>query len=171
MDLNKTIIAGRTVREPDFCTTPSGLSVCGFTVATSKHWTAASGEKREDTLFIRCSAFGKTAEGIRKWLTKGTEVFVEGYLKNNEYTSKSGEQKTSIELVVEKWQPCSWDQAKSLLARGNGAQQMPSFSPAFTPQQQQQQQPNVPVQQMAPEQRYAVPRVDDADVPIEDLPF
>lgn len=170
MDLNKTIIAGRTVREPDFCTTSSGMSVCGFTVATSKRWTTASGEKREDTLFIRCSAFGKIAEGIRKWLTKGTEVFVEGYLKNNEYTTKSGEQKTSIELVVEKWQPCSWDQAKSLLARGNASpSMMSSFAPAFTPQQQQQ--PNVPVQQMAPEQRYAVPRVSDSDVPIEDLPF
>lgn len=168
MDVNRTTVAGRVVRDPDYCTTTSGLPVCAITVASSRHWTSASGEKREETLFLRCSAFGKTAEGFKKWLVKGTEVFIEGYLHNNEYTSKTGEKRTSTELVVEKWQPCSWDQAKSLLARGNASpSMMPSFAPAFTPQQQ----PNVPVQQMAPEQRYAVPRVDDSDVPIEDLPF
>lgn len=181
MDVNRTTVAGRVVRDPDYCTTTSGLPVCAITVASSRHWTSASGEKREETLFLRCSAFGKTAEGFKKWLVKGTEVFIEGYLHNNEYTSKTGEKRTSTELVVEKWQPCSWDQAKALLASRNGtaqanSPQMPTFSPYFSQQNvpaapMQQNVANVPLQQMTAEQRFSEPRVDDADVPLEDLPF
>jgi single-strand DNA-binding protein len=91
------ITAGRIVRDAELRTIESGTSVCSFTVAAE----AGYGDKKR-TEFVKIALFGKRAEGLHEYLTKGTALTVEGSAKSNSWISKSGEAKGEIEIVADK---------------------------------------------------------------------
>lgn len=81
-------------RDAELKYTPSNMAILSFTGANN----IGFGDKKQ-TLWIRCSIFGKRAEGnLKDYLTKGTQVFVTGELSAREYTGKDGTNKTSLEL-------------------------------------------------------------------------
>lgn len=81
-------------RDAELKYTPSNMAILSFTAANNIGY----GDKKQ-TMWIRCSIFGKRAEGnLKDYLTKGTQVFVTGELSAREYTGKDGTNKTSLEL-------------------------------------------------------------------------
>jgi single-strand DNA-binding protein len=90
---NKITIVGYLGRDAEQRFTPGGMAVASFSVATT--------EKRKDgekTTWFRVSLFGKQAENIAPYLTKGKLVFVEGRLRQEEYTTKDGATRTALEV-------------------------------------------------------------------------
>ena len=96
--MNNYNFTGRLVRDQETRHTQSGMAICSFTVAVDYGYGENKGAN-----FIRCSLFGKRAEGgLPQYLVKGTQVAVSGELKVREYDDKEGNKQTSVEVSVDK---------------------------------------------------------------------
>ena len=98
--LNKVMIIGRLGRTPEMRYTPSGRPVTSFSVATSRSWVNAEGERREETEWFNVVAWGNLAEICKQHLTKGQQVYVEGRLQTRGWEDQSGKRHYSTELVA-----------------------------------------------------------------------
>ncbi len=105
--LNKVFLAGRLTRDPELRSLPSGMSMCKLGLAASRFYTK-DGEKKEETLFINATAWGKTAEYCNDALKKGRPVLVEGSLRGFEYQDKEGQKRTGVEITAERVQQLDW---------------------------------------------------------------
>lgn len=95
--MNKVILLGRLVREPELKTTPNGMSVCRISVAVQRKFKNADGGY--DTDFINCTAFKNTAEFISTHFKKGQQIVVCGSLQVSSY-EKNGEKRYLTDVVV-----------------------------------------------------------------------
>ena len=93
--INKIFIMGNLTRDPNFRHTPNGSPVCKITVASSR-----KNNNREETCFVDVTVWGKPAENCRQYLSKGSSVFVEGYLKQETWEDRNGGGKRSKLSVV-----------------------------------------------------------------------
>lgn len=101
---NRVILIGNLTRDPEVCHTPSNQAVANFGLAINRRYTTSSGEKREETTFVDCEAWGKTGEAIGQYLTKGRPVFVEGRLKLDTWEEKDGSKRSKLKVVVDTFQ-------------------------------------------------------------------
>lgn len=101
MDLNKAMIIGRLTRDPESRTTPQGQNVCTFGVATNRAWTDASGTKKEAVEFHNIVTWGKLAEIMGQYLTKGKRIFVEGRIQTRDWQAQDGSKRNRTEIVAE----------------------------------------------------------------------
>ncbi len=92
---NKVFILGNLARDPDFRHTSSGKPVCKMTVASSR-----KNGNTEETCFVDVTVWGKPAENCRQYLSKGSSVLVEGYLKQETWDDRNGGGKRSKLVVV-----------------------------------------------------------------------
>lgn len=100
---NKILLMGNCTRDPQLSYTPSQTAVVDFGIATNRKWTAQDGSQRDDTCFVDCRAFGKTAENINKFFRKGNPIFVEGRLTFDTWTAQDGGKRSKHRVVVEHW--------------------------------------------------------------------
>jgi len=99
---SKAIITGNLTRDPELRTTPSGATVCSFSVAVNRSFRDSSGEQKETVSFIDCSAWGKAGEIIAQYAKKGTGILVSGRLDQRSWEDKdSGQKRSRVEIVVE----------------------------------------------------------------------
>jgi single-strand DNA-binding protein len=98
--LNKVIIIGNVGRDPEMRFTPSGRPVTSFSVATSRTWVSAEGERREETEWFNVVAWGNLAEICKAHLTKNQQVYVEGRLQTRGWEDESGKKHFRTELVA-----------------------------------------------------------------------
>ncbi len=98
--LNKVMIIGHVGREPEMRYTPSGRPVTSFSVATSRSWTSAEGERREETEWFNVVAWGNLAEICKTHLSKSQQVYVEGRLQTRGWEDKNGNKHFRTELVA-----------------------------------------------------------------------
>jgi single-strand DNA-binding protein len=98
--LNKVLIIGTVGRDPEMRYTPSGRPVTSFSVATSRTWTSADGERREETEWFNVVAWGNLAEICKAHLTKNQQVYVEGRLQTRGWEDESGKKHFRTELVA-----------------------------------------------------------------------
>jgi hypothetical protein len=85
----KIIAIGNLGADPEMKYLPSGQPITTFSLASNHSYTTASGERKQETEWLRCSAFGKLAETCNQYLTKGQQVFIEGRVKLRTYNSKA----------------------------------------------------------------------------------
>lgn len=102
-DLNRTILIGRLVRDPELRTTQNGTSVVSFSIANNKTYTA-SGEKKEQVSFFNCVAWGKLGEVIVQYCKKGHRIGVEGRLQQRSWEDQQGQKRSTVEIVTENFQ-------------------------------------------------------------------
>lgn len=76
----KVILVGNLGRDPEMRYTPSGTAVTNLSVATNRRYTDSQGNQVEETVWFRVSVWGKAAEAVNQYLTKGRQVLVEGRL-------------------------------------------------------------------------------------------
>jgi single-strand DNA-binding protein len=102
MDLNKVMIIGRLTRDPELRTTPQGQQVCSFGLATNRSWKdQQTGDKKEQVEFHNLVAWGKLAEIISQYLSKGRRMYAEGRLQTREWQAQDGSKRNRTEIVVE----------------------------------------------------------------------
>ncbi len=97
---NKVQLIGNLGNAPEVKTLESGKKMARFSVATSESYRNAKGEKVTDTQWHSLVAWGKVAEIVEKFLTKGKEVAIEGKLINRSYNDKEGNKKYITEIQV-----------------------------------------------------------------------
>ncbi|EPE8808692.1 single-stranded DNA-binding protein [Staphylococcus pseudintermedius] len=97
--LNRTILVGRLTKDPDFRTTPSGVSVATFTLAVNRTFTNAQGEREAD--FINCVVFRKQAENVKNYLSKGSLAGVDGRLQSRSYENQEGRRIFVTEVICD----------------------------------------------------------------------
>ncbi|MEO5904195.1 MAG: single-stranded DNA-binding protein [Gemmatimonadaceae bacterium] len=104
--VNKVTLIGNLGNEPEIRTTSGGGKVATFSLATSRSWNGAGGEKQEKTEWHRCVAWnGKTsgtglADVVEKYCKKGERVFVEGSIEYGQYKDKEGLTRYTTEIKV-----------------------------------------------------------------------
>lgn len=98
--LNKLMIIGHLGRDPEMRYTPSGKPVTTFSVATSRTWHSADGERHEDTEWFNVVAWGGLAEICNQHLHKGMQVYVEGRLQTRRWEDAEGNKHFTTELVA-----------------------------------------------------------------------
>lgn len=103
-NFNKVLLMGNLTRDPQLSYTPSQTAVVDFGLAVNRRWTGRDGESKEETCFVDCRAFGRQAENINKYLTKGRGVFVEGRLTFNTWTAQDGTKRSKHRVTVENFQ-------------------------------------------------------------------
>src|SRR4051812_33110669 len=102
---NKVVLMGNLTRDPQLRHLPNNLVVAEFGLACNRRYRTAAGEDKEEVAFVDCTAFGRQAETIGQYCTKGKPLFVEGRLKYDTWDDKSGGGKRSkLSVVVENFQ-------------------------------------------------------------------
>lgn len=97
---NKVQLIGNLGNAPEVKTTETGKKLARFSVATNESYRNANGEKVTETTWHNLVAWGKVADIAEKYLTKGSEVAIEGKLINRSYTDKDGNKKYITEVQV-----------------------------------------------------------------------
>jgi len=99
--VNKVIVLGNLGADPELRSSPSGVTTCRLSIATSMNWTDKnSGEKKEKTEWHRVVFFGRSAEVIDQYLKKGQQLYIEGRLQTNKY-EKDGIERYSTDIIGE----------------------------------------------------------------------
>ena len=101
---NKVILLGNLTRDPQLSYTPSQTAVVEFGLATNRKWTAQDGQQREETCFVDCRAFGRSAENINKYCQKGRPLLVEGRLTFDSWQGQDGTKRSKLRVTVESFQ-------------------------------------------------------------------
>ena len=97
--LNKIQLIGRLGKDPELAYTQDGLGILKFTLATSEIYNDKNGERVENTTWHNVVLFGKMAETLANYLTKGKQVYVEGKIRNSSYDDKEGIKRYKTEVI------------------------------------------------------------------------
>lgn len=126
--LNKVILIGRLGREPELRYMANGEAVCNFSVATSESWKDKNGQRQESTEWHNVTMYRKLAEIAGKYLTKGSQVYLEGKIQSRKYQGKDGIERTAYEIIA--------NEMKMLGGNSQATQEQPK----------RQQEPTAPVE-------------------------
>lgn len=96
--INKVILVGNLGRDPELRATQSGTAVANFTLATTERWTDRQGQRQERTEWHRIVAWGKLAEIVKEYLTKGKQVYIEGSIRTRQWEDRDGNTRTTTEI-------------------------------------------------------------------------
>ncbi len=103
--INKAIILGNVGKDPEVRTNPSGSKITTVSIATSESWTdKQTGQKQERVEWHRIKFFGKLAEIAGEYLKKGKQVYVEGSIRTDKYTDKSGAERYTTDIIAREMQ-------------------------------------------------------------------
>ncbi len=97
---NKVMLMGNLTRDVEVRHTSGNQAVANIGLAVSRKWRSQDGELREETAFVDCEAWGKTAETLSKYVSKGRPLFVEGRLKLDQW-EKDGQKHSKLKVVIE----------------------------------------------------------------------
>ena len=105
---NRVILMGNLTRDPELRYLPSNMPVADIGLAVNdRYQDKQSGEWVDRPNFIDCTAFGKTAESISRFFTKGRPILIEGKLRYESWEDKqSGQKRNKIKIVVDTWNFC-----------------------------------------------------------------
>ena len=98
--LNKVFLLGNLTRNPDFRGLPSGQSVCTLGLAVNRRFINSSGQEQEEPCYVDVSVWGKAANNCRQYLSKGSQVMIEGRLKLDSWEDRNGGGRRSKLTVV-----------------------------------------------------------------------
>jgi len=98
--LNKVMVIGHLGKDPEMRYTPSGRPVTTFSIAVSRSWNTADGERRSETEWFNIVAWGNLAEICKQYLHKGQQVYIEGRLQTRRWEDNDGQKRTRVEVVA-----------------------------------------------------------------------
>jgi single-strand DNA-binding protein len=120
--VNKVILVGNLGRDAELRYTPGGAAVATLNMATTEVWNdKASGQRQEKTEWHRVVLWGKTAESLSEYLTKGKQIYVEGRLQTRQWDDKDGNKRYTTEIRGDR---------VVLLSGGGGAPRAAASAPA-----------------------------------------
>lgn len=97
--MNKVILLGRLTKDPDLrFAAGSGKGVCKFSIAVTRQF------NRDEADFLNCVAFGKTAETIAQYMTKGSQISIVGNIRTGSYDAQDGTKRYTTDVVIESFE-------------------------------------------------------------------
>ncbi|HHT9136849.1 MAG: single-stranded DNA-binding protein [Candidatus Brocadiales bacterium] len=102
--LNKVFLMGNLTRDPELRYTPAGLAVASFGIAINRAWTAKTGEQKKDVCYVDINIFGRSAEVVGEYFSKGNPIFIEGRLQFNQWETKDGQKRSTLRVVADNFQ-------------------------------------------------------------------
>ena len=151
-NLNKVLLIGNLVADPELRYTPKGTPVTDLRLAVNRVWTGEGGQRQEETTYVDVTLWSRTAELANQYLSKGRPVFIEGRLQMETWEDKtSGQKRSKLKIVGENMQ--------FLGGGGTGGSQGGGGAP--------QQQPRAAVQEQPQGASPATTSVEEED----DIPF
>ena len=96
--VNKVILVGNLGRDAELRYTPGGSPVATLNLATTEIWNDKAGQRQEKTEWHRVVLWGKTAESLNEYLTKGKQIYVEGRLQTRQWDDKDGNKRYTTEI-------------------------------------------------------------------------
>ncbi len=104
-NLNKVMLIGNLTRDPELRHTPSGKVVSELGLAINRTWSNDQGQKQEETTFVDVSVWGRQAEVIQQYVTKGSPIYIEGRLQLDTWDDKTtGQKRSKMRVVCENFQ-------------------------------------------------------------------
>ena len=101
---NKVILMGNLTRDPQLKYLPNNNPVCEFGIATNRRWRDRDGNQREEVCYVDLAAFGRQAETINQYMSKGRPILIDGRLKFDSWTGQDGQRRSKLSVVVENFQ-------------------------------------------------------------------
>ena len=99
--VNKVILVGNLGANPEMRFTQAGQAVANLRLATTERWTDRGGQKQEATEWHRVVVWGKQAEIVGQYLTKGRQVYVEGRIRTRQWQDQTGQKRYTTEIVAQ----------------------------------------------------------------------
>jgi len=152
MDLNKAQIIGRLTQDPETRTTPSGISVTSFSVATNFAWKDQSGNKKESVEYHNVVAWRRLGEIISQYLGRGSRIFIEGRLQTRSWDGQDGVKRYKTEIIA--------DNMIMLDNKRSGAAPASDNTPTYEPAPEQ-----------TPQAEAKPTQPDEEEISVEDIPF
>ncbi len=104
-NLNKVMLIGNLTRDPELRHTPKGHAVSEISLAINRNWTNEQGQKQEETTFVEVTFWGRQAEVIQQYVTKGSPIYIEGRLQLDSWDDKeTGKKRNKLRVVGENFQ-------------------------------------------------------------------
>ncbi|MDR2664211.1 MAG: single-stranded DNA-binding protein [Puniceicoccales bacterium] len=160
--LNRVYLIGNLTRDPEVRTTPSGTCICRLGLAVTRQFRNADGSSREEVLFIEVDSFGRQAETIARYVTKGRPILIEGRLRLDQWESQNGEKRSRIMVVAENFQFLTAPNRQQEGGEGNYVRE--DGGQRWSQQQQQQRRSGRP----RPEGEESAEEEEEGD---EEIPF
>ena len=145
--MNKVILCGRFTRDPESRMTSASMEVSRFSLACPSDFVNKEGQR--ETEFINCVAFGRTAQTLNKYCTKGSMIIAQGRIRNSSYDAQDGTKRYTIDVVVDNFEFAGGVQNKT----------------------GQVQTQNTPVSQPAPTTDPYADFANEVTISADDLPF
>ncbi len=101
---NKVFLMGNLTRDPEVRHTTGNNAVANIGLAVNRRFRTQDGQNREETTFVDCEAWGRTAETMAQYLKKGRPVFIEGRLKLDQWQDKEGNNRSKLKVVIDTFQ-------------------------------------------------------------------
>ncbi len=157
MDLNKVMLIGRLTRDPESRTTPQGVTVVNFGLATNRVWKDDQGNQRDMTEYHNIVAWRKLGEICAQYLSKGRQIYIEGHLQTRSWDGQDGKKNYRTEVVADNMIMLGSRSDNSAPTYSAPAPQAAPSSPSETPLPPQESAPSAPAS--------------DEEIRIEDIPF
>jgi len=103
-NFNKVFLMGNLTRDPELKRTSTDMAVAKIGIAVNRKYKDRDGNQKEEATYVDCEVWGKTAETMAKYLTKGRPVFLEGRLKLDQWQDKDGNNRSKLLMVIENFQ-------------------------------------------------------------------
>lgn len=100
---NKVMLMGNLTRDVELKYTAANTAVANLGMAVNRRY-RVNEESREETTFVDCEAWGRTAENLNKFFSKGRPIFIEGRLKLDEWQDKEGNKRSKLRVVIENFE-------------------------------------------------------------------
>jgi single-strand DNA-binding protein len=100
-NFNRVILVGNLTRDPQLSFTPSNTPVCEFGLAVNRRYRDRDGNQKEETCFVDLNAYGRQGETINQYMRKGRAILIEGRLRHRQWTSKEGQNRSKLDVIVE----------------------------------------------------------------------
>ena len=120
MGVNKVILVGNLGANPEMRFTQGGQAVANLRIATTERWTDKNGQKQEATEWHRVVVWGKQAEIMGQYLTKGRQVYIEGKIRTRQWQDQQGQKRYSTEVVAQNIQMLGSRDGAGMGAGGGG---------------------------------------------------
>ena len=168
---NKVILVGNLTRDVEIRYTPGGTAVGNTGLAVNRKFKAATGEQKEETMFVDIAFFGRTAEIANQYLRKGSKVLVDGRLKLDQWTAQDGTKRSKHSVTVENMQMLGSREDAAAQSGGYGAP-AGDYNSAPASSSESYSQPAAatppPAPSTAPEPTQSIPEI---DINEDEIPF
>lgn len=136
MSVNKVILVGRLGRDPEARYMPNGDAVTNFSIATDEQWRDHKGERQTRTEWHSITLFGKLGEIASQYLSKGSQVFIEGRIQSRKYSGKDGIERIAYDIIGSEMKMLGSRNETAAMGNSGNSAPVATNSPSSTPSAQ-----------------------------------